>query len=65
MAWTDIVKCYRTTDGKIFDDPDEAMAHQDKLDVDQYLIDFNEAMKPVIDEALSPLKKYVESTNEQ
>lgn len=59
MPCTDIVRCFRTTDGEIFTDPDEAMNHQDKLDNEQYLREFNAALVPVIEEVLKPLEDYL------
>ncbi len=64
MAWTDIERCWRTTDGKIFTNPDEAEEHQNELDAKRYADEFRERMKPVIEKMLEPLKKYIEEQTE-
>lgn len=64
MAWTDIELCWRTTDGKIFTNPDEAEKHQDEIDIKKHVDEFRERMKPEIDKMLEPLKKYIEEQTE-
>lgn len=64
MAWTDIERCWRTTDGEIFTNPDEAEEHQNELDMKRYLDEFKEGMKPEIEKMLEPLKKYIENQTE-
>ena len=57
MAWTDIERCWRTTDGKVFIDPDEAEEHQDEIDREKFLKDFRIKMAESIEEAMKPVKE--------
>ena len=57
MAWTDIEICWRTTDGEIFTDSEEAVKHQAEIDTDKYLKEFSMETQEAIDKALLPLKR--------
>ena len=59
MALSDIVRCWRTTDGQIFDDADDAIKHQNDIDSEKHLAEYKEKLQKTLDEVLKPLKDYI------
>jgi hypothetical protein len=57
MALSDITSCWRTSDGKVFSNIEDAKEHQSEID----LFEINTALSDAVKEALAPLNNLLQT----